>query len=360
MKNKNIFLSLFFSCICLLTNAQDKLHVIIVGLSHDHVNRILDKNKAGEIIIEGIVEKDQQLCNKKKEGWQLPGEIFYKDLSLAIKKLHPDLVMVYNAPSEHLAVVKAALPLHVPVMMEKPLCFNYTEAVAIENLSKQYNTKVFTNFPSQWYTSFNELLKESSTAGDITKMIMRGGHAGPIEIGCSKDFTAWLTDSAKNGGGALIDFGCYGALAMTQLMQSAPVSVFANTRRLKPTVYTKVDDEATIVLEYKNATGVIEASWGWPYTIMDVEVYGKQGYLHAAEFDVAKNGPAVEIKANGEAKDQTISTPQYKDEIAYLTDVIKNGAPDNNKMMSLPHNLIVVKILDAAKKSAREGRRINL
>jgi len=360
MKSSYFLLLLCLTCFHFKCDAQEKLHVILAGLSHDHVNRILDKNKAGEIIIEGIVEKDQQLCNKKKEGWQLPGEIFYKDLSSAIKKLHPDLVMVYNAPSEHLAVVKAALPLHVPVMMEKPLCFNYIEAVTIEKLSKQYNTKVFTNFPSQWYTSFNELLKESSTPSDITKMIMRGGHAGPIEIGCSKDFTAWLTDSAKNGGGALIDFGCYGALAMTQLMQTAPVSVFANTRRLKPTVYTKVDDEATIVLEYKNATGVIEASWGWPYTIMDVEVYGKKGYLHASEFDVAKNGPAVEIKSNGKEKDQPISTPQYKDEIAYLTDVIKNGAPDNNKMMSLHHNLIVVKILDAAKKSAKEGRRINL
>lgn len=360
MKLKKYSLLVLIVHLALLANAQEKLHVILAGLSHDHVNRILDKNKAGEIVIDGIVEKDQQLCNKKKEAWQLPGEIFFNDLSSAIKKLHPDLVMVYNAPSEHLAVVKAALPLHVPVMMEKPLCFNYTEAIEIEKLSKKFNTKVFTNFPSQWYTSFNELFRQSSIAGEIKKMIMRGGHAGPVEIGCSKDFTAWLTDSAKNGGGALIDFGCYGALAMTELMQSAPVSVFANTRHLKPSVYPKVDDEATIVLEYKNATGIVEASWGWPYTIMDVEVYGKQAYLHASEFDVAKKGPAVEIKNNGEAKDQPISTPQYKDEIAYLTDVIKKGAPDTNKMMSLHHNLIVVKILDAAKKSSREGRRINL
>lgn len=360
MKNKIAFLLLCFTYITVSVSAQEKLHVILAGLSHDHVNRILDKNKAGEIVIEGIVEKDQQLCDKKKDAWQLPGEIFFKDLSSAIIKLHPDLVMVYNAPSEHLPVVKAALPLHIPVMMEKPLCINYTEAIEIEKLSRKFNTKVFTNFPSQWYTSFNELFKQSSTVGEIRKMIMRGGHAGPVEIGCSKDFTAWLTDSAKNGGGALIDFGCYGALAMTELMQSAPVSVFANTRHLKPSVYPKVDDEATIVLEYKNATGIVEASWGWPYTIMDVEVYGKQAYLYASEFDVAKKGPAVEIKNNGESKDQPISTPKYKDEIAYLTDVIKNGAPDTNKMMSLHHNLIVVKILDAAKKSAKEGRRINL
>ena len=42
-------------------------------------------------------------------------------------------------------------------------------------------------------------------------MVMRGGHRGPIEVGCSAAFLNWLTDSTKNGGGALIDFGCYGA-----------------------------------------------------------------------------------------------------------------------------------------------------
>jgi predicted dehydrogenase len=46
--------------------------------------------------------------------------------------------------------------------------------------------------------------------------------------------------------------------------------------------------------------------------------------------------------------------------VEYLTAVLKNGAPDNNEMLSLERNLIVVRILDAARKSAREGRKILL
>jgi predicted dehydrogenase len=217
---------------------------------------------------------------------------------------------------------------------------------------------VYTNYVSNWYTSNNEVYKrvgEKNEVGPIHKMIMHGGHRGPVEIGCSKDFLGWLTDPAKNGGGALTDFGCYGASIMTELMQGkTPTSVFAITRHLKPGVYPKVDDDATILVEYPGATGIIEASWSWPYTIMDLEVYGKDGYLHATD------PTTLQSKNEKETSIRDISPIQYKDELDYLTAIIKNGAPDTNKLMSLERNLIVVRILDAALKSVKEGRKVSL
>jgi predicted dehydrogenase len=242
-------------------------------------------------------------------------------------------------------------------MIEKPLTFSTAVAVKMKTLSDKYKTKVYTNFPSLWYTSFIELLKKSNEAGTISKMVMRGGHRGPVEVGCSKEFLSWLTDSVKNGGGALIDFGCYGAVIMTELMQGKlPQSVYANVKHLKPGIYTKADDAATIVLEYAGATGICEASWNWPYTIMDVEVYGHDGYLHASQF----NTPVLQVKNEKESRAETISTPEYKDEIAYLTAVIKHGAADNNGMLSLERNLVIAQILDAARRSVREGKKIQL
>ena len=352
--------------ICLLCNqqisfSQEKLYVVVAGLSHDHVNRMLDKNKTGEIVIIGIAEADQQLCNKKKIAYQLPDSIFYNNLTTALKKKHPDLVMVYNAPAEHLAVIEICMPLHIPVMVEKPLCFSKMEASRIEFLSKEFNTKVYTNFPSAWYTSFIELSKRANEIGTINKMVMHGGHRGPIEIGCSKDFSGWLTDPDKNGGGAITDFGCYGASIMTELMQGKkPISVFAIARHLKQEIYPKVDDDATIILEYQGATGIIEASWNWPYTIMDAEAYSKDAYLHAAEFNASREEPSLQSKNQRETKTENISAPKYKDEVEYLTAVIKNGANDDNTFLSLERNLIIVKILDAARKSVKEGKKIIL
>lgn len=355
---KPIIILLLICIVCLMQNSygQEKLRVVIAGLSHDHVNRILAKGQHGEIIILGIAEADQDLCNRKKAEYHLPEGLFYKSLDAALRNSKPDLVMVYNAPVEHFAIIETCLPFSIPVMVEKPLCFSYEEALKIEKLSKKYHTKVFTNYVSNWYTSNEELFKrvnEKNELGPLHKIVMHGGHIGPVEIGCSKDFLHWLTDPEKNGGGAITDFGCYGACIITELMKGkAPISVYAITRHLKPDVYPKVDDDATILLEYPNATGIIEASWSWPYTIMDVEAYGDKAYLHALD------PSTLQSKNDKETKMESISTPAYKDEVAYLTAVIKSGADDNIMLLSLERNLVVVHIMDAARRSAKEGKKI--
>ena len=157
MKNL-IIIALMLSSV--ISDAQKILKVGVAGLSHDHVNPILEKQKAGQIEIIGIAEPDLQLCKKKKKDYQLPDSIFFKDLKSALQNKHPDLVMVYEAPAEHLSVVEICMPLHIPVLIEKPLAFSNEDAARIKTLSEKFNTKVYTNFPSIAYSSFNELLKD--------------------------------------------------------------------------------------------------------------------------------------------------------------------------------------------------------
>lgn len=348
---------LFCAIILFLQQAisQDKLKVVIAGLTHDHVNGTFARANEGVVEIIGIAEKDEQLCNRMKKTWHLPDSLFYPTLSAALAKKKPDLVMIYTSPAEHLPLVAACMPKHIPVMVEKPLAFSYTEALKIAELSKQFHTKVYTNYVSGWYTSFVELFNHVSEVGPIRRMVMHGGHIGPKEIGCSPDFLGWLTDPLKNGGGAITDFGCYGASILTAFMDGkTPISVYAITRHLKPDVYPKVDDDATILLEYPGTTGVIESSWSWPYTIMDIELYGKDACLHAIDPE------NLESKTGKGIKKMDVPAPPYKDELEYFTAVLKHGAPEIYRQMSIERNLIVVKILDAARKSAKEGKKIML
>ena len=186
-------------------------------------------------------------------------------------------------------------------------------------------------------------------------MVVHDGHSGPKEIGCSKEFLQWLTDPEKNGGGALTDFGCYGANLMTWLMGGkAPIAVTAVTRHIKPDVYPNVDDDATILLEYENATGIIEASWNWPYGIKDFEVFGKSGYLHAL------NGNTLQERKKNTYDPVEVKPPIYMDNLLYLAAVLRGTVQPGSDLSSLSNNLIVVKILEAARKSAKEGRRIVL
>ena len=87
-------------------------------------------------------------------------------------------------------------------------------------------------------------------------------------------------DPVLNGGGALMDFGCYGADLITWLMDGQrPTSVTAVTQQLKPEVYPRVDDDATIILSYPHTQGVIQASWNWPIGRKDMDIYGVTGQV---------------------------------------------------------------------------------
>ena len=122
------------------------------------------------------------------------------------------------------------------------------------------------------------LLKERRAAGDIRKMVAMDGHSGPKAINVQPEFLDWLSDPVRNGGGALFDFGCYGANLMTWMMDNQrPLAVTAITQHFQPAVYPRVDDEATILVEYPKAQGIIQASWNWPFSRKDFEVYGEHG-----------------------------------------------------------------------------------
>ena len=99
-------------------------------------------------------------------------------------------------------------------------------------------------------------MKERKAAGEIRKMVAMDGHKGPKEINVQPEFLDWLTDPVRNGGGALFDFGCYGANLMTWLMDNQrPLAVTAVTQQNKPAIYPRVDDEATILVEYPKRAG---------------------------------------------------------------------------------------------------------
>jgi predicted dehydrogenase len=340
------------------SKAQKILRVAVAGLAHDHVHGILSQYKKGEVIIVGIAEGDRQLIQRYEKDYQLPDTLFYPDLNSLLDHKNPDVVLAYTPISEHIAVVEICAPKKIPVMVEKPLATTVKDAERIAVLAGQYHIRVLTNYETTWYNSnqqIYEMVNAQQAVGEIRKMIVHDGHQGPKEIGCSPDFLNWLTDPIKNGGGALMDFGCYGANLMVWLMDGkAPISVSAVTHHLKPAIYPKVEDDATILLEYPGATGIIEASWAWPFGIKDFEVFGTMGYLHAL------NGNTLQQRNKDVYENISIKPAAYSNNIQYLSDVLSGKLDPGHDLSSLENNLIVVRILEAALRSSREGKRIIL
>lgn len=370
MRNKNFYLStrffqkllfvFLFVGLFVTSQAQQPIKVVIAGLDHDHIHGILRQYNKGVVDIIGIAEPNKKLHEKYSQRYQVPDSLFFTDLKKLLGLKKPDAVLGYNAAAKHLEIVEVCAPLGIPVMVEKPLAATLAQAKQIELLAKKYNIKVLTNYETTWYASYHEMYNaiNKDSIGPIKKMVVHDGHQGPKEIGCSPEFLGWLTDPVLNGAGALNDFGCYGANLMTWLMHGRkPIAVTAVTRQYKPAVYPKVDDDATIILEYATATGLIEASWNWPFSIKDLEVFGEKGYLHGLNGQDITSRQRENIK--GAKKAEPLAAP-INDAMLYLTAVLQNKLPGTDDLSSLKNNMIVMEILDAAKRSAATGKRIVL
>ena len=355
-------LIIFLLVICMSDSsfAQQPIRVVVAGLNHDHVHGILNQYNKGLVDIVGIAEPNKQLQQKFSKLYNIPDSLFFTDLKKLVLAKKPDAVLGYNAVANHLQIVEICAPLGISVMVEKPLAATLSQAKKMEALANKFHIKVLTNFETTWYPSYQDVYNtvNADSIGAIKKMVVHDGHQGPKEIGCSPEFLSWLTDPALNGAGALNDFGCYGADLMTWFMYgNKPIAVTAITRQYKPAIYPNVDDDATILIEYPQATGQIEASWNWPFSIKDLEVFGETGYLHALD----KENIISRMRENRKgAKVADPLTAPINDPIVYLTAVLHNKIPGTDDQSSLKYNMIVMEILDAAKRSAATGKRVVL
>jgi len=343
--------------------AEDKAPVrfAIVGLSHDHARGFIPSARnRSDIQLAGIVETDEGLVARYAKNYKLGPGLFFGSLAELMAKTNIQAVAIFTSTFEHKQVVEEAAARGLTVMMEKPLAVNMEHARAIQAAARKAGVQVVVNYETTWYPSNQEaysIVHEQKAIGEIRKMVVHDGHRGPKEIGCSEDFLRWLTDPMLNGGGALTDFGCYGADLMTWLMKGQrPTSVFAVTQRIKPTIYPKVDDEATIVVTYPNAQGIIQASWNWPYDRKDMEIYGQSGQVLVPKRDL--------LKVRSGTKPETEQTPAAlhgaeADPLSYLAAVVR-GEIKPSGLSSLEVNMVVTEILDAARKSAQTGQRVNL
>ena len=340
---------------------DNPLKVGVIGLSHDHVNWILGREDRGDIEIVGIVEPNRTLAERhsKRHGFSM--DLVYDTIEEMVEATQPEAVTAFNSIYDHLSVVQYCAPRGIHVMVEKPMAVSAAHAREMVELAKKHDIHLLTNYETTWYGSNHETYKrvhEQQQIGDIRKIVFHTGHQGPMEIGCSKEFLAWLTDPIQNGAGALTDFGCYGANIATWLMKGEmPQTVSCITQQIKPDIYPKVDDEATIILTYPETQVIIQASWNWPYGRKDMIVYGKSGYV------LCKNGTNMEImeddkKGAYDFKAENLKTG-YDDPFALLQKVVKEGHElPAYDLSSLENNEIVVKILAAAKHAAETGETV--
>jgi len=363
---KKIFLVLFgfifLGSNLLSEEAKPPVRLAIVGLAHDHAMGFIPRlSNRQDIQLVGIVETNQDLIARYARRFKLDANLFFPSLEALLARTNVQAVATFTSVFDHKRVVETCAAHGVDVMMEKPLAVNMNHARAIAMAAKKGGIQVIVNYETTWYPGNQAaytMVHDEHQIGDVFKIVFHDGHQGPKGIGCSTNFLAWLTDPVLDGGGAINDFGCYGADLATWFMdRKKPVSVFAVAQHLKPDIYPKVEDDATIVLSYPRMQVILQPSWDWPFGRKDMEIYGKTGYVFVPQPDLLKVRTAKMPVETGVTPPPL--TGADADPLSYLVAVVRREIKPTG-LASLEVNLIVVEILDAAHKSARTGQRINL
>lgn len=348
-------MSCAFTLLCLQAAAQGKepLRLAVAGVSHGHLWEVIRRLDRGDFKIVGVAEKDDYLREHNGLRQKVDDNLFYADLGEMLDKTKPEAVVAYGSIYDHLWVVEACAPRKIHVMVEKPLAVNNEHANRMAQLARDHKILLLTNYETTWYDTNHEAFRRvtDGAIGKINRINVYDGHQGPFEIKCGKEFTDWLTDPVLNGGGAVIDFGCYGANLATRLMNGeTPLSVYAVLRQNKPDTYPNVDDDATIVVEYPSATVQIMGSWCWPVGRKDMHIYGNKGYIY--------QDTPTEMRVFTDGKERKEVAPKleapYNDSFYFLKAAVREEIPvTSDDLSSLENNLMVVRILDAAIQSSK-------
>jgi predicted dehydrogenase len=362
MIKRALLASMFWIAAAEVTAAEPAtpIRLAIIGLVHDHVGGMLP-NLVGraDVQLVGIVEPDSKLAALYSEKYHLDPKLFFPTLDALRATTRVQAVATFTSTFDHRRVVEMCAPLGIDVMMEKPFAVSLADARAMAAAAKKGGIQIVVNYETTWYRSNKSAydLIHGGAIGGIRKIVVRDGHKGPALIGCSPYFLEWLTDPVLNGGGALMDFGCYGADLATWLMDGKrPASVFAVTQNLQPDLYPKVDDDATIILNYPRAQAILEPSWNWPYGRKDMDIYGQKGALRLPD------GNSIFVRM-GDAPETPVPAPALapadSDSLSYLAAVVR-GEIRPSGLSSIEVNMAVTEILDAARESARTGKRVDL
>ena len=124
---------------------------------------------------------------------------------------------------------------------------------------------------------------------------------------------------------------------------------------LRPETFPKVEDNADMLLSYKNGVGIFEGSWDLPRSYQDLEVFGLKGSVYM------KNGK-VELRNGRESRTRSQLAAAAR---ALRADRLHGRARSSpNKpiegLTALDINVGVVEIIEAAKKSVKPGNAMPL
>jgi predicted dehydrogenase len=343
------------------------LRVGVLGLSHDHVWGNLTALATGEVgRLVAVAEPMPRL--RERLSREHPGVALHPTYDGLLERSDLDAVLIFadNRTAAELGV--RALKRGLPVLVEKPMAADLAGAEALLAAARRSGLPLMVNWPTAWRPAVRHgvSLARAGRVGEPVQLSHRGGHAGPREFGCSAEFSAWLYDATRNGGGALVDYCGYGAV-LARVLLGQPGAVTAVTARLRKSDL-RAEDTAVVVLRYPRTVALLEGSWtqvgGEP--AFGMIVYGDSGTLIVHQPRATREGQRVgpgRVQVVTDAGSETLEPPPLpsdeRDGPTYFLTCLRADRPVDG-LCAPDVGRDVQEVLEAALRASATGREVRL
>lgn len=281
-----------------------------------------------------------------------------------------DLLVNTTDMQEHGRLNKIALLAGKHVWSEKPMANTYREGKELVDLAKSKGLRIWgapavVNSPQ---FAFMARAINEGRLGKVAAAHAHYGHLGPH----------WSAFFYEKNGGSMPDLGVYNMASLTGLL--GPVkSVIAMLNIITPTrkvdnraqpIKVEAEDNAMVVMEHTSgALSHVQSGFNYfdPYghegtgqEKPTISIWGTEGNMHLIGYDWAPFGVDMATREHDEKT------------IRYVTDtgdyvwqegasvIAENLVKETEPLIQAEHSLHVLEIIEAARKSQEQGKRISL
>jgi len=259
----------------------------IIGFGHMHINNVaaLFAEHSQVVMAAGAdttpLKPEQRVApytrewNKRFAQEKLGVGRIYDDYRAMLAQEELDIAIVTSENAQHPDVVEACAAAGVHVCVEKPMAASLSDALRMARAVQAAGTELVVNWPLTWSPAARKAkaLIEEGIIGRVLEVKWRAGHTGPLGpsaahqgvnqtaepmSGPERAATWWHQSAA--GGGAMLDFCCYGALVSYWYIGQPAVGALGLKANLD-SHWGDAEDNAVIVVRFPDAMALLEGSW---------------------------------------------------------------------------------------------------
>jgi len=337
----------------------ERLRVAVVGLSHDHIwDHLGDLTSSEHVEYVGGADADAELRTKLENKY---GGRTWDDWRVMLDEVQLDAVYIYSSNREGAVASTEASHRGLHVMIEKPMAADLAGADAMLAAAKQSQTALMVNWPFAWWPQMQHALTvvTDGRIGRVWQVKYRAAHAGPAELGCTPQFCNWLFDEHANGGGAMMDYCCYGTTLARAILGVPEQVVGLSGNFCKDQL--SVEDNAIIVMKGTDSMATAEASWTQigKLSSYTTTIYGTTGTLLVEP----RAGGRLILATESDPEGSPVDVPEPAAHFQNATDHFVSHIRSGTELHPLCRSDVCrdsQEILEAGKRSMKSGAHIPL